>query len=186
MTNRFLPYPEDNVFNYFILPLIGLNKESFGKSFNKCLLSKDGIYVWVKVNDANSALYARNNPFFSTAMNLGEDTYYIFVMAEKFKNDSLLIAQGKYSKISPEAKDLIKEHSGLLNGSKNIPGRGAIKAKALCALDKDPALIWYYMSVLGLTEEQVHELIVQNQNELLDRPNEEDFIEYFYKQEESI
>lgn len=168
---RYLANPDDSIFNYFILPLIGLNKESFGVNFKKTLLNKLSTMVYVKVNEF--IINFNNNPNFLYTTK----DYYVFTIPVSYIEEAKKISSGKYSKLKETTKDLIRNKSGLANNTL-IDGQ-YVTSKALLALSKHPALIEHYATDLGLTPNQTSKLIIKPSTELLDRPFEDDFIENY-------
>jgi hypothetical protein len=170
----------DTVFSSYVLPLIGINKESLPTSFETTLLDKNVRFIWVRVSNANSILYAKRNKYFDSVSELGDYVYYTFRVPDNFKEDIRLIAQGRYSKISELAKKTILNS---LPVRVNPKTKGRIHTKAALALNRHPALIDMLMKKLDLSLEEVHECIINPNTELISRPEPEDFIEFYLTEE---
>jgi len=166
----------DTVFSSYVLPLIGINKDSLPTSFETTLLDKNISSIWIRVSSANSILYAKRNRYFESVCELGTYTYYTFKVPDNFKEDIRLIAQGRYSKISELAKKTILESLPIRINPKT---KGRIHTKAALALSRHPALIDMLMKKLELSLEEVQDCIINPNTELLSRPEPEDFIEFY-------
>jgi len=184
MGNRFLKDPSDNIFNYYILPLIGLNKVSFGDCFIKTLLNKSYDAIFVQVASVENKNKFLDFPYFESIVEHKTGLFFKFSIPAIFSEDIKLIGSGKYSLISIQAKTFIKSYSGLAYNVKSSDGK-TIVSKALLALDKHVALIEYYADYLGLTEKEIEDCITIPDIELMDEPYENDFIENF-KMEKSV
>lgn len=167
---RYLIDLDDNVFNYFILPLLGFNKYSFGDNFIKTLMNKLGDTVYVKVIDSNINPLQDNLNFIHSYKE-----YIVFSVPARFISESKKIIKGEYSKLKEETKKLITETSGLKN---TVINSQRVVSKALLALDKHPTLIDFYARELNLSEKEKRECLIDTDIELLDKPYKEDFIDY--------
>ena len=183
--SRFLVTPEDNIFNYYVLPLVGVNKESFNSSFVKTFLNKECTKVFVEVIDFNDKNFFVDMPCFRKASSYRDKLFYVWNIPEEFQKDVKLIADGHYSKIEVKTKELIKRYSGLSYNYRTGSG-SLITSKAIFALDRHPALINFFMKTLDLTAQEVNDCIVVPETELMDKPSSEDFIEFYLKLEESV
>ena len=180
---RFLITPNDTVLNYYLLPLVGVNKESFGDNFIRTLITKDGKYAYILVNHKTAAFTSCDN--FIGLHSIGDLNYVIFQVPDKYLIDTQLLVESKYSKMSGAAKDLIRNHSGLYYNFQCKDGY--ITSKAILALDKHPSMVTFYTNVLGLTPNQANNLIINPEIELMSRLEEADFIEnYLVTQKESV
>jgi len=175
MTKEYLARPNDTVFNYFILPLIGLNIHSFGECEIKTLMNRLGDLVYIKVTGINTVpVSITNSPNFKENK---ENKYLIFSIPKEFNLDTRKIIKGRYSEISEKSKNIIRSGSGLAYKKKTT--EGFITSKALYALDKDPILLNFFQQSLKLTVQEVNDCLVEPKTELLDKPYDEDFIEYY-------
>jgi len=170
---RFLIDTDDTVLNYYLLPLVGVKKASFGEDFIKTLMSKNGKLCYVELSKFTGKFNSHQN--FKSSIKLSNRYFVIFKVPDEFITDTVLLIHGKYSKLSINAKDLIKHYSGLYFNKKTA--KGYLTSKAIFALDSHPVLITYYEQYLGLTKEQVDELIIKPKLELMDKLKISDFIE---------
>lgn len=159
----------DNLCNFYILPLLGLNRSSFG-----------GISNFINsylTNDFNHVVVHLHNPYGPYAVHQHYKTDYynnqgiltiVFSLPPQFKATAAKFKEGKYSQFSNEVKQLIKAKSGLKWQVPN--GRGQyISAKKLLALDRDPDLRKEWERDLGVTISPDAELIsIPSDNEFID------------------
>ncbi len=183
--SRFLITEDDTILNYYVLPLVGLRKGSFGTSFVRTFINREGTLVYVLAKNLSYQEDISKNSNFQDIMYLNCAPYYIFKIDTRFTPDIKLMLQGKYSKISNYSKSLIKHNSGLLYGHEVNRGghKQVITSKPLYALDKSPVLIPYYQEKLKLTDQEVLDCIVTPDVELMNRFEEFDFIEYYLEEE---
>lgn len=128
-----------NLCSTYILPLLDLNRYSFGDATNfvNSYVGNNDEFVIVRlVNPYRPALTHRSYRF---CFSKEGHTYYVFEIDPKHKETVRYFREGKYSRFPEEAKSQIKRKSGL---SYRIPtGTGGVKsAKELLALDKDKKL----------------------------------------------
>lgn len=102
-----------NMCTYYLLPLIGVNKFSFGieLNFRNCYANTEGTELYVSVNYSLSSL--ENHPNLLRVAGQARSPIYVFDLPKKWAADFELFKQGKYSKFSKEAKERIIEGSGL-------------------------------------------------------------------------
>ena len=183
--SRFLVTPDDHIFNYYVLPLLGVSKESFGSSFIRTFLNRKCDLVFVEVSSFSHQNTFVGLPNYKEMFDYKGQKFYIFNVPDTFKEDIILISKGAYSKICTVAKEFIKKYSGLAN---NYPSKSGafVTSKAIFALDRHPALIQFFAKELGLTPAEVDEYLVKPQTELMQIPNDEDFIEVHLGVEKSV
>lgn len=157
----------DNLCNFYVLPLLGLNKTSFGgsKNFINSYLSKDTQFAVVMLKEAIPSF--EEHPQY--AVDYKDDqgnTILVFSIPIEFKPTMVKFVEGKYSQFSDRAKQLIKQKSGL-NYKAPVGGGKVSTARELLALDKDPDLKKVWEQELGV------KLAVDA--ELMDIPNDRNF-----------
>jgi hypothetical protein len=157
----------DNLCNYYILPLIGLSKSSFGSmsNFINSYVSTDNKHIIVELKEARGSF--EEHPHYVTDIFTGT-TLIIFNVPADIIPTIVKFREGRYSQFSPQAKELIKKKSGL-NYKVPIGGGKVRSARELLALDKDKDL-------KKLIEE---ELVVKlgSDAELVSIPDENNFYE---------
>ena len=112
---------EDNLCNYYLLPLLKLNKDSFGEGnfINSYVDEKNGLLL-VKVKDKDIEYKYYKNENFKTDYREKDNEYHIvFYIPSFFYNDLERFTNGKYSQLSTKAKFLIKTYSGLSSNRKS-------------------------------------------------------------------
>jgi hypothetical protein len=130
----------DNLCNYYILPLIGLNKLSFGKedNFVNSYLTTDLCNIVVKLKEPLGS-YEKHKAYKTDYNSEDGLITVIFTLPQNFRATAAKFKEGAYSQFSYEAKQLIKTKSGL---NYKVPdGKGSVtSSKKLLALDKDKDL----------------------------------------------
>ena len=177
--NRFLPNTNDSLVDYYCLPLIGLSKFSFRNNFIKALVNHQGTQIFVQV-DSYCDLF--KNYHYSQTLEIDDKIFVIYNIPGIYLNDVQLILLGSYSKISDKAKDTIINLSGLAYNQKQINGM-YVTSKALLALNQHPSLIEFYKVVLNIKQKDEGILVGI---ELMDKLQEDDFIENYILQEEGV
>jgi hypothetical protein len=91
---------------YFVLPMLQLNKSSFGAdNFITCMLDKSGYIVvnTAKAVRVDNELY--NSPNYVTDYETGNGSInYVFTVPDEYKTDIKLFTEGKYSQLSAKLK----------------------------------------------------------------------------------
>ena len=91
---------------YFILPMLQLNKSSFGAdNFITCYLDKSGYIVVNTKYEVTENILAHKN--YITDYQGKDGTMIVFSIPEEFTNDVPLFVSGKYSQLSSKLKVLI-------------------------------------------------------------------------------
>jgi len=102
----------DTLVTYFVLPMLGINKNVFGRKFKTSYLSQgEEIYVELK-SETDSKIYASNNNWLYD-VNIDETFYSVFLIPEDKRSDLELFKKGLYSQISRDTKKLIYRTSTL-------------------------------------------------------------------------
>lgn len=159
-----------NLCTTYILPLIGLNKFSFGNnndSYINSYLSEDDSHVIVELQGYVSNLIA-NHANYRFAYPKEGHNFVVFELPSSFKKDVQRFREGKYSEFSEDAKKLIRKKSGLKYKVPVVGGKVETDI-ALLALDKDQELREYLEKKLGVK--------LAESAELASIPGEENFLE---------
>ena len=127
----------ESLVTYYILPLVKLSYKAFGKHFVTCRISENLKEVVVYLMPFCEEEYWRN-PNFKTDYTKDLTTYAIFTLPEEFTEDIKLFSEGKYSKMSDKAKEVIYKHSGLHYNKKC--GEHIVTDMKLLALSKHKVL----------------------------------------------
>jgi hypothetical protein len=158
----------DHLCNYFVLPLIGYNKFSFGEGnfVNSYITLEEEIVVILKT--IPQVAY-HTNPNYKADFDVEGKFAIVFTIPTTHIPDFYTFLDGRYSKLSDKAKQLIKQNSGLRY---NIPDPqkpgNVICDEKLLAMDNSPA----YRKKL---EENLN-VIIPNDVELLSRPSASEII----------
>lgn len=158
----------DHLCNYFVLPLIGYNKFSFGEGnfVNSYVTLEEEIVVIVK---SPPQIAFHLNPNYKADFEAEGKFVMVFTIPTEYISDLYLFLEGKYSKLSEKAKQVIKTTSGLRY---NIPDPhrpgNIICDDKLLAMDNHPT----YRKKL---EESLNVIIPQDV-ELLSKPSASEII----------
>jgi len=176
MRSRYFPdgvMKDDSILNYYVLPLVGLQKQNFGDNFHYSRINKEGTMVYIKVHQD---IYP--DSIHDNKLQIEDLLFLYFDIPGKFHADMQHIIEGAYSKISDEAKHAIISNSGLL--FRHRVGEDYYTSKLLFALEKSPALKDYYYDALksprDFKSNEKLKLILE-EVELMEKVDEEDFIE---------
>lgn len=149
----------DNLCNFYILPLLSLNKSSFrdSKNFINSYLTPDLQYVIVELHSACDG-YANHLHYVTDYIDDSGKTVVIFKLPQEWRATAAKFKDGKYSQFSSEAKQIIKSKSGL---NYRLPdGNGKFRsAKKLLALDRDEDLRADLEKILGVRLPKDAELV---------------------------
>lgn len=147
---------------YYVLPLISLSKFSFGppENFINAYVNAEGTKVIVQVK-SKELVYPQT--IMHPDLELAEQNIYTFNIPNKLWLDVLKIMRGKYSRISEEAKGLIRLNSGLsyrMQAGIDENKQPILDTDArIAALDRDPSLREALEEMLGITIGDSEELI---------------------------
>lgn len=160
---KFLPEGGFNLCTYYVLPWIGLNRQSFGggANFLNCHMSFNGKIV-VSIRDASIAGEFWKREHYLTDFEADGITYIVWNLPEVFEQDYVKFLEGKYSQFSDMAKELIRTFSELpykFRGSSGTP----TTHKLLLVLTQSPTLRNWLENTLGTK--------IDEGSELMDRPN---------------
>lgn len=159
----------DNLCNYFILPLLGLNKLSYGEgNFINSYLSKENDLV-VELDKDTDTSVLEEHIHYATDLYWEDKLVVIYAIPDEFKSDCELFREGKYSRFSAKSKDLIKKNSGLTYMKQIDPKdpKKVISNPRLLALDRNKELRHRMEEELGVK--------ISPEDELLSIPDENNF-----------
>lgn len=129
----------DNLCNFYVLPLVGLNRTSFGSNVNfiNSYVSHDNKHLVVELKEAKGDF--EHHPQYVLDAVVNGIITVVFVLPQEFLPTVIKFREGKYSQFSDKAKELIKKKSGL-NYKVPVGGGRVRSARELLALDKDKDL----------------------------------------------
>jgi len=166
----FLIPDKDTLVTYYMLPLLGLNKKSFYNCFAGSYIDKKGELIYVKLIKRPLSIAYKSNENYVTEAKIKDSVHLIFRVPYHFTPDTKLFIQGKYSRMSKEAKKCIYNYSGLPYNQTMDSFK--VSHPALQALTRTKKLREYITDFLDY---QVNE-----NDELMDIPDESWFIEHYY------
>jgi hypothetical protein len=140
-----------NPCSVYVLPLVGVNRFSFGGEdvFVNSFVSQDNKYVVVQCSQERPFVALKLKTFICS-FEKDNFNYLVFEVPSVYRADVLAFREGKFSQFSPAAKDMIKKKSGLTYKAP-MPGGTYRSALELLALDKDAELKKYWETLLGVT-----------------------------------
>jgi hypothetical protein len=156
-----------NLVTYYMLPLVGVNKLSFGTHFKNSYIDKQGLKVYVELKSNMLSPLYKQNPNYITDLVLGNKRFIQFVLPSRFIADSYFFVRGSYSKMSKEAKKIIYLTSTLPYNA--TMGSFSVSHPVLQALDKTKTLRTFLNNTLGLE--------LKLDEELMESPHNSWFIE---------
>lgn len=148
-----------NLCSTYILPLLGLNRWSFGaggKEFINSYISTDDKYIVVECTNPHTVVTTRH-PNFKFSMEKDGNYFAIFEIPVFYNEDVQKFKEGKYSLFSDSAKNLIKKKSGLKYKVPRADGRYD-SALELLALDKAEELREYWERRINVKIDRTAEL----------------------------
>jgi len=156
-----------NLCSTYVLPLLGLNRYSFGspEKFINSYVSEDDLHIVVECTHQYSTVIV-NHPNFKLGMEKGDVYIAVFDVPVYYREDVKKFREGKYSQLTESAKNMIRKKSGLPY-KVPIPGGGYRSAPELLALDKDKVLKKHLEESLGTK--------IDNDAELASIPGEDNF-----------
>lgn len=111
---------DSNLCTYYLLPLVRLNKFSFGPdNFVQCYTSRDGSKLYVELKDIPEFIYHREDYLGVTILPSG-GLAVVIELPDIWWEDYTKFVTGQYSKFSPEARECICAYSGLLENQNII------------------------------------------------------------------
>ena len=160
-------YDRINLCTYFLLPLTGVNKSSFGEyRFRQCWLSKEQMTLTVSTSSGTIKAMGeepKKNVLFDHSYAAIESDYFVYRIPAQFYKEVDYFLSGKYSKFSEAAISIIEQKS-TLKFNFIVPGDDAIITdRKLLALRKSQTLKESLEADIGSK--------LPNDAELLDIPN---------------
>jgi hypothetical protein len=147
---------EKNLCSWYILPWIGLSVKSFQEAnFINSFLVRGRNSIAVQVADANLCRGLFESYYYEQSFDLQNgSTVIVFYIDERWDADYAFFLEGKYSKLSEEAKDMIRQLSGLDYRAVQTD-ESEVSDAILMALDKDEVLKETWMHVLNIGEKSM-------------------------------
>jgi len=164
---------KENLCTYFVLPLLKLNKLRFvaETNFIDSYLSRDCLNIYVKVVDTK--FFEHRMVMHPQYQGIWEDMegkkYVQYSIPLKWKADIQLFIEGKFSKMSESAKEMIRINSGLLFRERRESDNMIITDVRLLALERSIAVRQMWEDHYGVT--------LSDDQELLSIPKDRGFIE---------
>lgn len=171
MNNIFRIPDGDNLVTYYMLPLVGVNKKTFSKSFKNSYISQDGLRIFVELKSNMQSPNYRNSPCYVTEIVIRDTLFIQFVIPSGYIKDTACFITGKYSEMSRDAKKIIYRTSGLPYNSKM--GDFSVSHPLLQALSKTKTLRTFLTNHLDIE--------ISDDDELAEAPHESWFIEHRLK-----
>ncbi len=127
----------NNLCSTYMLPLVGLNRMSFGgTNFITSYVDEDNVHVVAEVKIVTSVIQQMH--CFRFEFTRDGNSYAAFEIPSILRDTVKLFREGKYSQFSDEAKSVIRKKSGL---PYKVPkGTKYESARELLVLDKDKEL----------------------------------------------
>jgi hypothetical protein len=162
----------ETLVTYYMLPLVGVNKLTFGRSFNTSFIDQYGTKLYVELSkNMHSPVYKTNANYVTEIMHKAIK-FIVFAVPEEFETDAQLFTMGAYSQMSHAAKKRIYLTSSLPYNA--TMGDFKVSHPILQALDKTKRLRGFLEDELGVKS-------LENSNELIDKPHAEWYIENRFK-----
>jgi len=158
----------DTLVTYYLLPLLGLNKTSFGRSFKSSYLNKAGSKLFVELGVNMKVPIYKGNINYLTEVSVKNKLFVIFSIPEYMVGDTQLFIAGRYSEFSRDAKKVIFKTSSLPYNK--TMGSFKMSNPILQALDRTKTLRLHLERTLGIEA-------LKDSAELIDKPEESWFIE---------
>jgi hypothetical protein len=162
----------ESLVTYYILPLVGVNKLTFGRSFKASYISKDGNNVYVELSkNMHTPVYKANYNYVTELMH-GTTKFIMFSIPIDYSMDIEHFMNGAYSKFQSSTKKKLYTTSSLPYNA--TMGSFSVSSPVLQALDKTKTLRSWIESSLGIKP-------IPETSELIDPPREDWFIEHRFK-----
>ena len=158
----------ENLVTYYLLPLVGLNKAVFGRSFKSSFIDKEGSKVYINLTKEMSSTGYKKVKCYIADVYSKDKLYAVYILPEELSKDVQLFLKGFYSQMSRTTKKLIYAGSGLPY-NKSV-GDFKMSSPILQALDKSKVLRVFMLRVLGVDT-------LPNSGELITKPRPFWFIE---------
>jgi hypothetical protein len=162
----------DTLITYFLLPLLGLNKKTFGRAFRTSYLNNTGRNIFVELSNPMVSPIYKSSTCYVTEFMFDDALFVNFEIPQDKWPDIVLFMEGKYSQMSKESKKQIYSYSTLAYNQTMDDFK--VTHPILHALGKTKRLRNFLVDFLDV------DVIVETQ-ELIDNPDESWFIEYRLK-----
>jgi hypothetical protein len=103
----------ENLVTYYLLPLVGVNKKTFGLKYDNSYINKEGTIVFIKLKSNLATPLYRKFANYTSEVIINNSLYIQFTVPEEFRKDVQFFIKGQYSRISREAKKIIYKMSTL-------------------------------------------------------------------------
>jgi len=169
----------DNLSNFYIMPLLKLNKKTFSDNFINSYVSNDHrkLIVKLKNNIEDESIYKNHVHYDNDFLDEENNLIVLYRIPRIFRPTIALFKEGKYSKFSPEVKNLIIKYSGLpykqqrrLPNAKPSDKPIMMTARPLAALEKSRSL--------RIAMEKELNVKISKDAELMSIPNKEEFYSF--------
>ena len=170
----YLQKEEDNLSNYYLLPLLSLNKGSFEDKFINSFLNKDNTKIVVQLREeVKNTTSTEKHKNYLTEFNYEDYNYVIYNIPKYFIVEDLpgKFCSGKYSSFSLDAIQKIRMYSGLTYKQTKVENakKKVSTHHLLLALEKDKTL-------KKVIEERMGQIIPEDM-ELVSLPLPNNFID---------
>lgn len=161
---------EKHLCSWYVLPFMDLNVSSFGyTNFINSYQIRCTYLIAVEVEDIYQCMQVQYSIHFVKMAKAGAKQYFVFRIPEFWIEDYELFLEGKYSKMSDDAKWKIREVCGLKYEVPDEAGNKITDA-IIMALENHPVLRSKWSELIGISEQLIPE-------ELLSPPAENSFID---------
>jgi hypothetical protein len=158
-----------NLVTYYILPLVKINRKSFGRAFHSSYIDRAGKQIFCRLRRPPVSFLYRENDHYLTELYLNDQLYIVFEVPEWHERDVQRFIAGKYSEMSKEAKKLIYNVSTLPFNKKS--GSVRLFDPILQALEKTKEARRWLIERLGIEE-------LEGSAELMPAPEDWWYIEH--------
>lgn len=158
----------DTLVTYYLLPLCGVNKTTFGKSFKTSYVNKEGTKVFVELKKNMVAPLYKEAVNYEAEIVIGTTKFVTFKLPLNMHESAQRFIEGKYSHMSSTAKKIIYKTSTLPYNKR--AGSFAVSSPILQALDRTKTLRTFLLDYIGETD-------LPPNAEFIDKPRETWFVE---------
>ena len=124
-----------NLCSIYMLPLTGLNKNSFGDlNFVNSYLAEDNVHLVVELKQVTTVI--QHHSFFRFSFMRDGRNYAAFEIPTQLRDTVSKFREGRYSEFSQEAKTVIIRKSGIVPYKKVLSNGKFSTARELLVLDK--------------------------------------------------
>lgn len=103
----------DTLVTYYMLPLVDVNKRSFGRSFKTSYISKDAKHIFVELKKPMVSPSYAISKYYVIELEICGVLFVQFNISAWWRDDAQLFIKGEYSKMSKDAKHTIYKSSTL-------------------------------------------------------------------------